>query len=93
MNKLKKFKLVEGEFNPTDSNSILNALFSSKINFHQLESFRIQEKNSGNVDYHHHRIEELKSAYSEIKNIIDTASSNGYNLKIQSNVELSFVKK
>ena len=41
MKKIEKYKLIEGQFSPSDSINILFALFNSKINFHQLEAFRI----------------------------------------------------
>ena len=58
-----------------------------------ITAFRIYEKNSGNVDHHQQRIEELKSSYSEIKKIINEASDAGYNLEIRSTVEVNIISK
>lgn len=76
MNKAQTYKRIEGQFNPSDSINILFTLFNSKINFHQLEAFRIQET-SGNIKIstqHEQRTLELKEAYLLIKSIVNKAT-------------------
>ena len=84
MSKVQNYKLVEGQFSPSDATNILFALFNSKINFHQLESFRIQERNFKNRDNirHEERVEELKEAYKFFKTLINEASDGDMDLEI-----------
>ena len=90
MSSVKNYKLVEGQFSPSDATNILFALFNSKINFHQLESFRIQEKNFKNRDSikHEERVEELKEAYKFFKTLINEASDENMDLEIHGTIIL-----
>ena len=88
MNNVQNYKLVEGQFSPSDATNILFALFNSKINFHELESFRIQEQNYSNRDYikHDERVVQLRQAYSYLKTIITDASNDNMDLEIHGTV-------
>ena len=90
MSSVKNYKLVEGQFSPSDATNILFALFNSKINFHQLESFRIQERNFKNRDNikHEERVEELKEAYKVLKALINEASDENMDLEIHGTIIL-----
>ncbi|MBK8366779.1 MAG: hypothetical protein IPL10_04995 [Bacteroidetes bacterium] len=90
MSKVQNYKLVEGQFSPSDATNILFALFNSKINFHQLESFRIQERNFKNRDNikHEERVEELKDAYKVLKALINDASDENMDLEIHGTIIL-----
>ncbi len=90
MSSVKNYKLVEGQFSPSDATNILFALFNSKINFHQLESFRIQERNFKNRDNikHEERVEELKEAYKVLKALINEASDENMDLEIHGTIML-----
>jgi len=95
MSKLQNYKLVEGQFSPSDSINILFSLFNSKINFHQLESFRMQEKNglNNNFNQHEQRAIELKEAYLLMKAIVNNASENNMDLEIHGNIEIVPVER
>jgi hypothetical protein len=93
MNNVQNQKLIDGRFNSTDSLNILFTLFNSKINFHQLEAFRIQIKNTGNIDYHHKRIIELQKSYMSIKEIIENNFSENLEFDINCIIELKPIKK
>ena len=95
MGKVQKYKLVEGQFSPSDSINILFALFNSKINFHQLESFRIQESSSLNNGFNQHeqRAVELKEAYLLMKAIVNNASKENMDLEIHGNIEIKPIKR
>ena len=90
MSKAQNYKLIEGQFSPSDATNILFALFNSKINFHQLESFRIQERNFKNRDNikHEERVEELKEAYKFLKTLINEASNDNMDLEIHGTITL-----
>ena len=95
MSKISTFKLVEGQFKPSDSINILFTLFNSKINFHQLESFRIQERNINNKSFlqHENRIVELKEAYLLMQTIAKKASDENMDLEIQGNLKIKAIKR
>jgi hypothetical protein len=95
MKKVQKYKLVEGQFTPSDSINILFALFNSKINFHQLESFRIQETSGlkNRVNHHEQRALELKEAYLLMKAIVNNASENNMDLEIHGSIEIKPIKR
>jgi hypothetical protein len=93
MKKSNEHQLVDGQFSPSEAINILYALFDSKIKFHQLESFRILEKNSGNVEHHEKRILELNKAYASVKDIIRNASNDNMNLEIHCGIEIFPVKR
>lgn len=95
MNTIQNYKLIEGQFSPSDSINILFALFNSKINFHQLESFRAQELNSSNsgVSQHEQRAIELKEAYLLMKAIVNNASENNMDLEIHGTIKIVPVER
>jgi len=95
MKKIEKYKLIEGQFSPSDSINILFALFNSKINFHQLESFRIQETSydAKTSSQHEQRAIELKEAYLLMKTIVNSASDNNMDLEIHGDIEIKQVKR
>jgi len=95
MSKVQNYKLIEGRFSPSDATNVLFALFNSKINFHQLESFRIQEKNFVNPDSrkHEERVEELKQAYKYLKGIVNEASNDGMDLEIHGTIIMKPVER
>jgi hypothetical protein len=95
MSNVQNYKLVEGQFSPSDATNILFALFNSKINFHQLESFRIQEQNFSNRDCikHDQRAVELRDAYLFLKSIINSASDDSMDLEIHGTIIMQPVKR
>lgn len=88
MDKIQNYKLVEGQFSPSDATNILFSLFNSKINFHVLESYRIQENNYKNRSHikHDERAAQLREAYAFMKSIITDASNNNMDLEIHGTI-------
>jgi hypothetical protein len=95
MKNTQDYKLVEGLFSPSDATNILFALFNSKINFHQLESLRIQEQNFSNKNYikHDERVVELREAYKVLKSLINEASDKNMDLQIHSTIIIKPVNR
>lgn len=91
MKKQQTFKLIDGEFEPSEAKSILFTLVNSKINFHSLESFGITIRNNGDTSVHKKRIEELTQTNSEIHKLIDFASKNNKILKINGLIEIELM--
>ena len=93
MEKQKTFKLIDGEFAPSDARNILFALVNSKINFHSRESFGITIRTSGDTSFHEKRIKELTQTNVEIKKVMDYANENQLRLKIEGTIEIKLINK
>lgn len=83
-----KLQLINGEFNPNDAKNIILSLINSKIQYHQLEIFSMQERFGIEATHSINRIEELKLTTRDVKEIIKEAESQGLKLKVTSIVEI-----
>jgi hypothetical protein len=86
-----KFQLINGEFNHDDAKNIILSLINSKIQYHQLEIFSMQERYGIEATHSINRIEELKLNTRDVKEIIKEAESLGLKLKVNSIVEIQTV--
>ncbi len=93
MNNQNTYKLIDGEFEPTDARSILFTLVNDKINFHSMQSFGIKERTSGDTSFHDKRIKELAQTNIDIKNVMDYATENNLRLKIKGNIEIELISE
>jgi len=88
MEKEYQFKLIEGQFSPSEAGTVLLALINSKINFHNLEIFsnkiRFDEENSHSKI----RLDLLLEASEYIRDLIEEASSKDLELKIESVIQI-----
>lgn len=93
MKKEHQFKLIDGEFSPSEARSILSNLVSSKISFHSAESFRITIKTSGDTSFHEKRIKELKQTTTDIKQVMAYAAENNMRIKINGTMEVRLINE
>lgn len=93
MEKQHTYKLIDGEFKPSDAKSILSTLVNSKINFHRLESFGITIRTSGDTSFHENRIKELAQTNADIKEVMDYAAENKLRLKINGTIEIELINE
>jgi hypothetical protein len=93
MEKQHNFTLIDGEFNPSEANSILFTLVNSKINFHQMQSFGITVRTSGDTSFHQKRIKELAQTNVDIRKVIDYATENHLQLRINGTIEINFINE
>lgn len=91
MEKHQTFKLIDGQFAPSEAKNILFALINSKINFHSLESFGITVRSNGDVSVHEKRIRELREANIDMNTLIDLAEKRGVQVKVNSMITIEFV--
>jgi len=91
MEKMQIFKLIDGDFEPSEARSILFTLVNSKINFHSMESFGITIRTSGDTSFHEKRIKELAQTNVDIKKVLDYATENKLNLRINGNIEIGLL--
>lgn len=93
MEKQHLYKLIEGEFDPSEARSILFTLVNSKINFHSMESFGITVRTSGDTSFHEHRIKELTQTNIDIRKLLVFAEENKLNLKINGTIEIELINE
>ncbi|MFV8270863.1 hypothetical protein ACNQGP_13155 [Flavobacterium sp. GT2N3] len=93
MKKEYQFKLIEGEFAPSEAGKILFSLINSKINFHNLETFSNQIRNNQENPHSKIRLETLLASSEYIKELIEEASSKGMELRIDSVIQIVLTTK
>lgn len=86
-----EFKLIEGQFSPSDANTILLSLFNSKINYHTLESFSNHIRHGSDLENSRKRVQNLQDSIEKIKILIEEAISSGKKIKMESSVTITFV--
>lgn len=87
-----EFILINSTFTPIDANNILSEFIKSKINYHKLDDFSQHIRFNRDSQHSKNRIEELKAAQQELKEIVEKAKSMGLNLSIKSTVHIEFTK-
>lgn len=87
------YKLIDGEFDPSEAWNILFTLVNSKINFHSMESFGIAIRTSGDTSFHEKRIKELMQTNKDIKKLMDFATEKKLRLKINAAIEVELVNE
>jgi len=85
------YDLVKGDFSPAEASEIVNDLFCKKINFHSLKSFQ-QLVRSGSKDHgSEQRINELKLAQKQTKELIQEAKESGKGVRVISTISIELI--
>ncbi|MFY0672996.1 MAG: hypothetical protein JXQ87_06305 [Bacteroidia bacterium] len=87
------FKLVDGDYSIGQTNNILFDLINSKINFHNTEIFKNQEKYGENSPHSEKRIAELKAVMETLTKVLEIADDKGKNLRVKSTIEIEYINK
>lgn len=87
-----RIQLINGDFNPKDAQRILLSIINSKIQYHQLEIFSLEERFGIEATQSKDRIEELKLSVRDIQEIIKEATEAGMKLKVTSTVDIQLVR-
>jgi len=88
---IQKVQLVEGKFTPSEASDIISSLITEKINFHKLQRLGRSEGNiNADCVYPDNRVKELEDEKMIAKEFIKMARREGYNLKINGTLEISF---
>ncbi|RTY68962.1 hypothetical protein EKM05_10710 [Flavobacterium sp. GSP27] len=93
MEKEYQFKLVEGQFAPSEAGKVLFSLINNKINYHNLEKFSNQIRFDEDCSHSKIRLETLLEASEYIKELIKEASSKDLELKIDSVIQIVLCPK
>jgi hypothetical protein len=88
MEKQYKFKLIEGDFSIDEAKKMVMSLISSKINFHNLNSFSDYVRFNRDPKKVEKRIAELTTTREEILNLLEEAEKKGMKLNIKSTIAI-----
>ena len=88
MKKEHQFKLVEGQFSPSEAGKVLFSLINSKVNYHNLEIFSNQIRFNTENQHSKIRQETLLEASAYIKELIKEAALNDMDLQIEGVIQL-----
>ena len=93
MEKEYQFKLVEGQFAPSEAGKVLFSLINSKINYHNLEMFSNQIRFDEENPHSKIRIKTLSDASEYIKELIKEGSLQDMELKIDGVIQIVLTPK
>ena len=82
------YKLIEGDFSVEEAKNMLMSLITSKINFHNLNSFSDYVRFNKDPEKLEKRIAELASTREEILTLMDDAEKKGMKLTIKSTITI-----
>jgi poly(A) polymerase Pap1 len=86
------FKLIDGKFTSSEATKVLNALFSSKINYHSMEKFSNEERFGKDPANSEKRIAVLKKVNDSLKKFLDSVAQKGLSLKIDGFIEITIIE-
>lgn len=89
MNKIEELTLIEGGFSVSEAKEILNSIFSSKINFHNIKNWSSQERFGKDDAIAQKRIPALKNEMKKLEEILAEAKANNKKLVISSEIRIS----
>lgn len=93
MEKEYQFKLIEGQFAPSEAGKVLFSLINSKINYHNLEIFSNQIRFDEENPHSKIRIKTLSDASEYIKELIKEGSLQDMELKIDGVIQIVLTPK
>jgi hypothetical protein len=88
-----QFKLIDGDFSAQESFEVLQNVFSSKIQFHQMKNFSSQERFGHNDETAMIRIPQLKESLATIEKMMQFAENEALNIEIKSEIAICFIPK
>ena len=92
MKQPKSFKLIDGQFTPTEAVQVINALISSKINYHSMQKFSNVERFGKDQSHSEKRIAALKKLKLSIKKVFDSAEKKGLKVKMDGLIEVTIIE-
>jgi len=92
MKQPKSFKLIDGEFTPTEAGQVVNALISSKLSFHSMQKFSNVERFGKDANQCEKRMAALKKLKLSIKKVLDAAEKKGLNVKMDGLIDITIIE-
>tara|TARA_R110002072_G_scaffold151503_3_gene300878 strand:+ start:7796 stop:8068 length:273 start_codon:yes stop_codon:yes gene_type:complete len=90
---MEKLKLIEGKFNSEEAKEILLSLINSKIQFHTINEFSLQERTGESKSASTERIKELLETKKLILSIIEKSKKENLLLDIHSTLNIDYCSK
>jgi len=91
MNNSKTLTLIDGQFDHEEAKGILMNIFSTKIQFHQLKNFSVQERYGKDDNTAIKRIPELKESMITLEDVISEAKSSNKKMIVKSEVTITLI--
>jgi hypothetical protein len=91
MNKIEKLTLIEGDFSVNEAKEILNSIYFSKINFHNIKNWSSQERFGKDDAIAQKRIPALKNEIKKLEEILSEAKAKNKKLVISSEITISLL--
>ncbi len=86
---MQEFKLIDGDFVAGDANDVLLNLVNHKIQYHDLQVFKMMERfEKDGVERHIDRLTELKEMREELKDYIQTMGGLNCNFRVKTTITL-----
>jgi hypothetical protein len=92
MNKIEKLTLIEGDFFFDEAKEILMSMFSSKINFHNIQNWSSQERFGKDDEIAQKRIPALRNEMKKLEEILLEAKAKKKKLLVTSEINISLLE-
>ncbi|TRX22239.1 hypothetical protein FNW25_03950 [Flavobacterium franklandianum] len=92
MNKTEKLTLIEGDFSFDEAKEILTSMFSSKINFHNIQNWSSQERFGKDDEIAQKRIPALRNEMKKLEEILSEAKAQNKKLVVSSEINISLLE-
>lgn len=84
--------LIEGKFTPSEASDIINAMLDKKINFHNIQTLRINEGDHNDPCQHdNERLKELLIEKARLKDITSEIRMQGKRLQIDAIINIKVI--
>ncbi len=83
------FNLVLGNYTPDEAATVLLSLINSKINYHQLDVFRQQERGDGDGQRSKQRIEDLTTSREKVSQLLERSQKDGLRISVRGVIEIT----
>lgn len=92
MNKIEKLTLIEGDFSFDEAKEIVMSMFSSKINFHNIQNWSSQERFGKDDAIAQKRIPELRNEIKKLEEFLLEAKAKNKKLVVSSEINISLLE-
>ncbi len=84
-----EFNLVLGNYSPEEAATVLLSLINSKINFHELETFRQVERGEGHPERSKRRVQELTESRQQVRGLLERSKQDGLTITLKGVIQVT----
>lgn len=92
MKKNEKLTLIKGDFSVNEATEILMSMFSSKINFHNIQNWSSQERFGKDDAIAQKRIPELRNEMKKLEEFLSEVKARNKKLAVSSEINISLLE-